>query len=92
MCPPLVHSGATSNTSLTVYGTYVDIKCNTGYKLADSNTSKVVFCDDGPAWSDPEPTECFGKSAVVIMCQSCGGFLCQYNSLIKGNCASLKVF
>ena len=65
MCPALNYTLSSLNTSLAVYGTYVHIVCDQGYKFADNNISKVVICEEGGLWNDTVEGKCIGKFSKI---------------------------
>ena len=65
-CPELqVPMHGSINTTLVVYGTYVNVSCDYGYNLPSGDTYKIVQCLSGSEWNDTVE-EC--KCELDIIC------------------------
>jgi len=52
VCPSLIApENGFLNTTMSVFGTVVEVKCKTGYRFADKTTSVNLQCLDGQGWS-----------------------------------------
>ena len=67
VCPTLpLPTHGKLNSTVTLYGTSVEVTCHTGYTFSEGNYSMVVTCEDGGFWSDSY-TNCTGENTLLIM-------------------------
>lgn len=62
-CDPVNVDNAAWNTSSTDIGVYVNITCDTGFKLSHNNEpSEVLHCQSNGIWSSTPNIWCLSKS------------------------------